>query len=65
MSAPSLVFGMHAVRALLSRSPGRVRRMFVDARRDDPRMREVLQLAQAGSIKPERVDAKALARATG
>ncbi len=65
MSAPSLVFGMHAVRALLSRSPGRVRRMFVDARRDDPRMREVLQLAQAGSIKPERVDAKALAARLG
>lgn len=60
MSAPSLVYGLHAVRALLSRSAGRVRRMFVDARRDDARMREILQLAQVANIKPERVDSKAL-----
>jgi 23S rRNA (guanosine2251-2'-O)-methyltransferase len=60
MSAPSLVFGLHAVRALLTRSPGRVRRMFIDARRDDARMREILQLAQAAATRPERVDAKAL-----
>jgi 23S rRNA (guanosine2251-2'-O)-methyltransferase len=65
MSAPSLVFGMHAVRALLSRSGGRVRRMFVDARRDDARMREVLQLAQAVNIKPERVDSRALGARLG
>jgi 23S rRNA (guanosine2251-2'-O)-methyltransferase len=65
VSAPSLVFGLHAVRTLLARSPGRVRRMFVDAKRDDPRMREVLQLAQAAGNKPERVDAKALAARLG
>jgi 23S rRNA (guanosine2251-2'-O)-methyltransferase len=65
MSAPSLVFGLHAVRALLTRSAGRVRRMFVDARRDDSRMREILQLAQAANIKPERVDAKALSARLG
>ncbi|MEO8316629.1 MAG: RNA methyltransferase substrate-binding domain-containing protein, partial [Pseudomonadota bacterium] len=65
MSAPSLVFGMHAVRTLLARSGGRVRRMFVDARRDDSRMRELLQLALAAGIKPERVDAKALAARLG
>jgi 23S rRNA (guanosine2251-2'-O)-methyltransferase len=65
MSAPSLVFGMHAVRALLSRSGGRVRRMFVDGRRDDARMREVLQLAQAVNIKPERVDSRALGARLG
>jgi 23S rRNA (guanosine2251-2'-O)-methyltransferase len=65
MSAPSLVFGMHAVRSLLMRSGGRVRRMFIDARRDDPRMREILQLAQAAGIKPERSDAKALVARLG
>jgi 23S rRNA (guanosine2251-2'-O)-methyltransferase len=65
MSAPSLVFGLHAVRTLLARSGGRVRRMFVDARRDDSRMREVLKLADAAGIKPERVDAKALAARLG
>src|SRR5687768_9245996 len=65
MSAPSLVFGLHAVRTLLARSGGRVRRMFVDARRDDARMREILKLAEAAGIKPERVDAKALAARLG
>jgi 23S rRNA (guanosine2251-2'-O)-methyltransferase len=65
MSAPSLVFGLHAVRALLARSGGRVRRMFVDGRRDDARMREILQLAQVANIKPERVDAKALGARLG
>jgi 23S rRNA (guanosine2251-2'-O)-methyltransferase len=65
MSAPSLVFGMHAVRALLARSSGRVRRMFIDARRDDARMREVLKLADAAGVKPERVDSKALAARLG
>jgi len=65
MSAPALVFGMHAVRTLLQRSSGRVRRMCVDARRDDPRMREILQLAQQQGVKPERVDAKALAGRVG
>jgi 23S rRNA (guanosine2251-2'-O)-methyltransferase len=65
MSAPSLVFGLHALRTLLARSGGRVRRMFVDARRDDARMREILKLAEAAGIKPERVDAKALAARLG
>jgi len=65
VSAPSLVYGLHAVRALLSRSPGRVRRMFADARRDDSRMRTILQLAQAANIRPERVEAKALAARLG
>ena len=65
MNAPALVFGMHAVRTLLQRSSGRVRRMCVDARRDDPRMRELLQLAQQAGIKPERMDAKSLAGRLG
>lgn len=65
MSAPSLVFGLHAVRTLLGRTSGRVRRMFVDGRRDDARMREILKLAEAAGIKPERVDAKALSARLG
>jgi len=60
MSESSLVFGMHAVRSLLVRSPQRVRRLLVDARREDPRIRELLQLAQQAAIKPERVDAKSI-----
>jgi len=60
MSESSLVFGMHAVRSLLTRSPQRVRRLLVDARRDDPRIRELLQLAQHAALKTERVDAKSI-----
>jgi 23S rRNA (guanosine2251-2'-O)-methyltransferase len=59
MSA-ALVFGVHAVRSLLLRSGPRVRKLLVDARREDPRMRELLQLAEQAGIKAERVDAKSL-----
>lgn len=65
MSGPSTVYGMHAVRTLLERSSGRVRRLLVDARRDDQRMRELLQLAQRHGLKPERIDAKQLAARVG
>jgi len=60
MSESSLVFGMHAVRSLLLRSPQRVRRLLVGAQREDPRIRELLQLAQQGAVKVERVDAKSI-----
>jgi 23S rRNA (guanosine2251-2'-O)-methyltransferase len=59
MSA-ALVFGVHAVRSLLLRSGSRVRKLMVDSRREDPRMRELLQLAEQAGIKAERVDAKSL-----
>jgi len=65
LSQPSQVFGIHAVRTLLQRAPQRLRRLTVDARRDDPRMRELLQLALAAGIKAERADAKALAARVG
>jgi 23S rRNA (guanosine2251-2'-O)-methyltransferase len=59
------VYGLHAVRALLQRDARRVRRLLVDARREDARMREVLQLAQQQGVKPERLDAKQLAARVG
>jgi 23S rRNA (guanosine2251-2'-O)-methyltransferase len=65
LSATAQVYGLHAVRSLLTRSQGRVRRLLVDARRDDPRMRELLQLAQQQGVKPERIDAKQLAARLG
>jgi 23S rRNA (guanosine2251-2'-O)-methyltransferase len=65
MSASSIVHGLHAVRALLLRSPARVQRLYVDARRDDARMRELLQLANQGGIAPERVDARQLIARVG
>jgi len=65
VSGTSQVYGLHAVRSLLQRHAARVRRLSVDARRDDPRMRELLQLAQQYGVKPEKVDAKLLAARTG
>jgi 23S rRNA (guanosine2251-2'-O)-methyltransferase len=65
MSATSIVYGLHAVRALLARSPARLRRLYVDARRDDPRMRELLQLANQGGTAAERVDARQLIARVG
>jgi 23S rRNA (guanosine2251-2'-O)-methyltransferase len=65
MSGTSIVYGLHAVRALLARSPTRLRRLYLDARRDDPRMRELVQLAGRGGIVPDRVTAKQLAGRVG
>ena len=65
MSATATVYGLHAVRALLARSPGRVHRLCVDARRDDARMRELLQLAQFAGVHPERIEARQLAARAG
>jgi 23S rRNA (guanosine2251-2'-O)-methyltransferase len=65
MSAPALVYGLHAVRTLLQRSSGRLRRLQVDARRDDARLRELLQLARQNGVEPERVDAKQIAGRLG
>jgi 23S rRNA (guanosine2251-2'-O)-methyltransferase len=65
VTGPSLVYGLHAVRTLLNRAAGRIRRLQVDARRDDPRMREVLQLAQQHGLKPERVESRQLVARVG
>jgi 23S rRNA (guanosine2251-2'-O)-methyltransferase len=65
VSGVSHVFGIHAVRSLLQRAPQRVRRLLVDARRDDPRIREVLQLALSAGIKADRADVKAIVGRVG
>ncbi|MET0281396.1 MAG: 23S rRNA (guanosine(2251)-2'-O)-methyltransferase RlmB [Steroidobacteraceae bacterium] len=65
MTGTTVLYGLHAVRSLLVRSPARLRRLCVDVRRDDTRVRELLQLAQQHGIKPERVDGKQLAARVG
>ncbi|HTQ35693.1 MAG TPA: 23S rRNA (guanosine(2251)-2'-O)-methyltransferase RlmB [Steroidobacteraceae bacterium] len=65
MSATATVCGLHAVRTLLARAPARMRRLQVDARRDDARVRELLQLALRAGITAERIDAKQLAARLG
>lgn len=46
-----LVYGLHAVRTLLAREPGRVRQLWLQQGRDDPRMAELRQLAVAAGVK--------------
>ena len=65
MTALTNVYGLHAVRSLLLRSAGRVRRLVIDARRDDPRIRELLQLAATANVSVERADARQLAGRVG
>lgn len=59
------VYGMHAVRALLQRSPERLRRLLLTQQREDARARELESLAQKAGIRPERADADALKRQVG
>jgi 23S rRNA (guanosine2251-2'-O)-methyltransferase len=61
----SVVYGLHAVRALLLRSPGRVKRLSLALRRDDPRSREIESLAAQARVAVERVDAEKLRRRLG
>lgn len=61
----STVFGIHALRSLLQRAPARVRRLMIDSKREDARIRELLQLAKAAGVKVERVDAKVIAGRVG
>jgi 23S rRNA (guanosine2251-2'-O)-methyltransferase len=65
VSTTTQVHGLHSVRSVLQRAPQRLRRLMVDARRDDPRMRELLQLAQQAGIAVERVDARQLVGRVG
>ncbi len=64
MSA-NLMYGLHAVRGLLQRSPLRLRRLSIDARRNDARLQEVLKLAAEHGVLIERLDAKQLQQRVG
>lgn len=57
---PEAVYGVHAVQALLSRQPARVRRLLLQSGRDDARAARIEQLAHAAGVPIERVDARAL-----
>jgi len=55
----SLVFGLHAVEALL-RAPGRVRELWLDAGRRDQRMRELAARAEQGKVRVQWVEKEKL-----
>ncbi|MBM4219664.1 MAG: 23S rRNA (guanosine(2251)-2'-O)-methyltransferase RlmB [Gammaproteobacteria bacterium] len=61
----SLVFGLHAVRAVLARRPKDVLRLSVAAARDDARARELRALAVSQGVTPVAASAEALDLETG
>ena len=65
MSNTQLVYGLHAVQALLKRHPDRVLELRLAERRDDPRLRGIEALARDHGTKVQRVDAQALHKALG
>ena len=65
MKGVQLVYGLHPVRALLLRQPARVRQLRIAERRDDPRARELEQLARQHGIAVVRVSAHSLQQALG
>jgi 23S rRNA (guanosine2251-2'-O)-methyltransferase len=60
-----LVVGLHAVRTALRHGGGRLRELWFDSARKDRRLRELLEEAKAGGLKPQPADKAALDRMTG
>jgi 23S rRNA (guanosine2251-2'-O)-methyltransferase len=65
MSAGSIVWGLHAVRALVERRPQDVVRLCLAQGRDDQRMRELRELAAKQGIRPVSLPMAALDQETG
>lgn len=65
MSETAVIFGLHAVRTLLQQRPERAALLLLQKGRDDARTQELVQLAQAKSIKTEFRDQKELDRLSG
>ena len=59
------IYGLHAVRVMLERHPERVNTVRLAERRDDPRVREIDELARRHNRPVQRVDANALKQLLG
>lgn len=59
------IYGVHAVRVMLQKHPERVTAVQVAERRDDPRSREIDELARRSQIPVQRVDARVLKQKLG
>jgi 23S rRNA (guanosine2251-2'-O)-methyltransferase len=59
------IYGLHAVRVMLQRHPERVSAVRVAERRDDPRTREIDELARCSQIPVQRVDPHVLEQRIG
>jgi 23S rRNA (guanosine2251-2'-O)-methyltransferase len=64
-SSLETLYGLHAVRALLLRHPERIVRLRLAAGRDDPRIRELEELASRQGVPIERADARVIKRLLG
>lgn len=60
MKKAERVFGLHAVTSLLERNPARVSLLRVLESRDDPRVRQVLELAEKSNVPVRRVSRQEL-----
>ena len=61
----SIVYGLHAVRAVLTRRPADVLRLSIAAARDDARVRELREIAAARGLRPVDSTTAALDQETG
>jgi 23S rRNA (guanosine2251-2'-O)-methyltransferase len=59
------IYGVHAIRFMLERHPERVVTVRLAERRDDPRVREIEELARKNNRPVKRVDAQALKQQLG
>ncbi|HVS75464.1 MAG TPA: 23S rRNA (guanosine(2251)-2'-O)-methyltransferase RlmB [Steroidobacteraceae bacterium] len=59
------IYGIHAVRVMLQKHPERVTAVRMAERRDDPRTREIGELARARQIPVQRIDAQTLKQRLG
>ena len=65
MNSTETIYGVHPVRVLLERHPERVVALRLADRRDDPRVREIEDLARKHGRPVQRVDAHALKQTLG
>lgn len=65
MKSTQRVYGLHVVRAILARHPDRVLQVCIAERRDDPRVREIEELARGRDRPVKRVDAEQLRQWVG
>jgi 23S rRNA (guanosine2251-2'-O)-methyltransferase len=46
-----LIYGFHAVTARIRQNPGGVQEIYLQAQRQDPRMRELIKLAETNGVR--------------
>ena len=64
-SRRNFVYGLHAINAVLERSPQRVLELWVAEKRDDPRTRELRERAEGAGVRVQTVNGEALVKLVG